>query len=243
MHLLFVDESGKRDERTFAMGGAVIAARDWQVLQERWDAALDRHGWPHEKEIKSHGTRIGEIPPPLADAVFDAIAGSPITCYVIFLRPLAGRTPYPDFFASDDDTYATGLTFLAERYQRFLSHEDSHGVMVLDSRRPEVDNRTRRFFERLRREGTPYVQLDRIVDSLLLGPSHHSLGLQVADLVVACTRAAQNAPPGDATRWYRQLLPRFARHPDTGELNGVGLVTFPARVKAEEQPSAKLFIS
>ena len=241
MHLLFVDESGKPDERTFAIGGVVVAAREWQVLQQRWDVALKEHSWPHDKEIKWHGIRTGEVPPALADAVFAAIAGSPIACYVVLLRPLAGKKSYPDFFESDEDTYATGLMFLAERYQRFLSREDSYGVMVLDSRRPEVDNRTRRFFERLKREGTPYVALDRIVDSLLLGPSHHSLGLQVADLVVACTRAAQNAPPGDATRWYKQLLPRFARHPDTGELDGVGLVTFPGRVKAEEPAPAKLF--
>ena len=241
MHLLFVDESGKPDERTFAVGGVVIAAQDWQVLQQRWDQALAEHGWPHDREIKWHGTRTGEVPPPLADSVYAAITGAPVVCHVVLLRPLAGTKAHPEFFESDEDTYATGLMFLAERYQRFLAHHDSHGVMVLDSRRPEVDNRTRRFFERLKREGTPYVRLDRIVDSLLLGPSHHSLGLQVADLVVACTRAAQNAPPGDATRWYKQLLPRFARHPDTGELDGVGLVTFPGRVKAEEAPPAKLF--
>ena len=241
MHLLFVDESGKPDERTFAVGGVVIAAPDWHVLQKRWDGALAEHGWPREKEIKWHGTRTGEVPPALADAVYAAIAGAPILCHVVLLRPLAGKKSDPEFFESDEDTYATALMFLAERYQRFLAHHDSYGVMVLDSRRPEVDDRTRRFFERLKREGTPYVRLDRIVDSLLLGPSHHSLGLQVADLVVACTRAAQNAPLGDATRWYKELLPRFARHPDTGALDGVGLVTFPGRVKAEEPAPAKLF--
>ena len=51
----------------------------------------------------------------------------------------------------------------------------------------------RRFFERLQREGTPYQQLDRIVDALFLGPSHYSVGLQAADLVVASTLAAQGA--------------------------------------------------
>ena len=87
--------------------------------------------------------------------------------------------------------------FLAERYQRFLSRVDSNGVIILDSRRPEVDERTRRFFERLKREGTPYVALDRIVDSLF-GPSHHSIGLQAADLVIASTLAARRGQ-GDAS--------------------------------------------
>ena len=98
-------------------------------------------------------------------------------------------------------------------------------MIIRDSRPPEVDERTRRFFERLKREGTPYVELDRIVDSLLLGPSHHSIGLQAADLVIASTLAARRGQ-GDASRWHKQLLPSFARHPDTGVVEGVGLVEF-----------------
>lgn len=182
------------------------------------------------------------MPPALADSVFAALAGAPLTCYVVLLRPLAGRQSHTRFFATDEATYATALMFLAERYQRFLSRTDSNGVIVLDSRRPEVDDRTRRFFERLQREGTPYVQLDRIVDSLLLGPSHHSLGLQIADLVVASTLAARRGQ-GDASRWHKQLLPLFATHPDTKVVDGVGLVEFPARAKGEAPAPSKLFTS
>jgi Protein of unknown function (DUF3800) len=163
-----------------------------------------------------------------------------VTCFVTILRPLAGRQKHPELLGSADDTYATALTFLAERFQRFLSRVDSHGVIIVDSRWREVDDRMRKFFDRLQREGTPFAELDRIVDSLLLGPSHFSLGLQVADLVVEATLAAQRAP-GDASRWFKQLRPRFARHPDTGELEGVGLKTFPPRGSGEEPALAKLF--
>ena len=133
------------------------------------------------------------MPPALADALFAAVAGAPVTCFVVVLRPLAGRKLNDGWFATDEDTYATALTFIAERFQRFLADHDSHGIMVVDSRRPEVDDRMRRFFERLQREGTPYQRLDRIVDALFLGPSHYSVGLQAADLVVASTLAAAAA--------------------------------------------------
>lgn len=76
--------------------------------------------------------------------------------------------------------------------------------------------------------------------TFVIGPSHHSIGLQVADLVVGSTLAAQRAP-GDATRWYKQLLPRFARHPDTSQVEGVGLKVFPDKVRMEEPPPTKLF--
>jgi Protein of unknown function (DUF3800) len=144
------------------------------------------------------------------------------------------------FFETDEDTYATALTFVAERFQRLLEDRDSYGVVVLDSRKREVDDRMRRFFERIQREGTAYRELNRIIDSLLLGPSHYSLGLQVADLVVATTLKAQRAP-GDATRWLKHLEPRFARHPVSGEIEGVGLKIYPAPPKGEEEAPSKLF--
>ena len=31
-------------------------------------------------------------------------------------------------------------------------------------------------------------------------------------------------------RWHKQLLPRFARHPDTGEVDGVGSKVFPSPI-------------
>ena len=240
MHILFLDESGKPSDRAFAVGGVAIPADEWSQLRAAWTAALAKHRWPVDREAKWHDIRTGNVPPALADDLFAALAESPITGFVVVLRPLAGRKQRDDLFATDEDTYATALTFLAERFQRFLADRDSHGIMVIDSRRPEVDDRMRRFFERLQREGTPYQQLDRIVDALFLGPSHYSIGLQAADLVVASTLAAQGEQ-GDAKRWHKQLLGRFATHPATGAVDGVGLKIYPSRLGPEE-PDAKLFI-
>jgi hypothetical protein len=78
------------------------------------------------------------------------------------------------------------------------------------------------------------------VDALFLGPSHYSVGLQAADLVVASTLAASGGQLGDASRWHKQLLARFARHPATGKVEGVGLKVYPSRLGGVE-PAAKLF--
>jgi Protein of unknown function (DUF3800) len=239
MHILFLDESGTPSDRTFAVGGVAVPADEWSKLRAAWTYALAKHRWPIDREAKWHGVRTGGVPPALADDLFGALADAPITCFVVVLRPLAGRKQRDDLFATDEDTYATALTFLAERFQRFLADRDSHGIMVIDSRRPEVDDRMRRFFERLQREGTPYQQLDRIVDALFLGPSHYSIGLQAADLVVASALAAQGEQ-GDAKRWHKQLLRRFATHPATGAIEGVGLKVYPGRLGPDE-PDAKLF--
>jgi hypothetical protein len=242
MYLLFVDESGRPDERAFAIGGIAVRADEWGLLRDRWLAALDAHGWPHDKEIKWHATRTGAVPPSLADHIFAALAASPITCFTVIIRPLAAKQRRRDLFRTAEDVYAQSLMWLAERYQRFLARGDSYGVVVVDSRRDEVDQRLRRFFERLQREGTPYLKLERIVDALLLGPSQHSIGLQCADLVAGSALASQRAS-GDALRWHKRLLPCFARHPDTGALEGVGLVMYPRKARIEDPPPAKLFTS
>ena len=62
----------------------------------------------------------------------------------------------------------------------------------------------------------------------MLGPSHYSVGLQCADLVVAATAAAERCV-GDGKRYFGRLRPRFAVHPATGSSDGVGLKRFPER--------------
>jgi hypothetical protein len=125
--------------------------------------------------------------------------------------------------------------FLAERFQHFLRQRDDYGVIVLDQRDGRQDDRLRRFFRRLAERGTPFMTLDRIVDPIMLSPSHHSLGIQAADLVVGpmLALARQDSPDMPAERvelareLHRRLLPCFARHPATGEIDGVGIKQFP----------------
>ena len=234
MHLLFLDESSRpdQDRGLFALGGIAVRDRDWPELKERWHGCLREHGWPLDREVKWHGIRKGEVPDALADAVFEALAAAPFTAYVAVMDLDTGPVAFPPaehaFFRSPGDVYGTALMFLAERFHHLLVEEDDFGIIVVDSRFKEEDARLRRFFGDLAEEGTPYVKLGRIVEGLFLGPSHFSIGLQCADLVVAVTAAGQRGV-GQGSGYFKKLLPRFARHPATGDLAGVGLKRFPER--------------
>jgi hypothetical protein len=233
MHLLFLDESGRTDEDgLFALGGIAVRDTDWPDIRRMWQGTLSGAGWPLDREIKWHGIRKGEVPPALADAVFAALAAAPFTAYVSLLDLELGRDREPDFFRSPEDVYATGLMFLAERFHHLLDSEDDLGLIVIDSRFREDDQRLRRFFFDLTKDGTPYMQLPRIIEGLFLGPSHYSIGLQCADLIVAMTANAERGP-GQGRRYLKKLLPRFATHPATGEIDGVGLKRFPDQVPRE----------
>src|SRR6202035_4081977 len=160
---------------------------DWPRLQRRWQETLSAAGWPLDREVKWHGIRKGEVPPPLADAGFNPLAAAPLTAYVCLLDLELGAEREPDFFGSAEDVYATGLMFLAERFHHLLDAADELGLIVVDSRFREDDQRLRRFFADLTKDGTPYVQLPRIIEGLFLGPSNYSIGLQCTDLIVAMT--------------------------------------------------------
>jgi Protein of unknown function (DUF3800) len=244
VHLLFLDESGRLDQGgLFALGGVAVRDADWAVLRAVWQGTLREHRWPLDREVKWHGIRKGEVPPALADAVFVALATAPFTAYVTVMDLDAGPEAFPPaehpYFRSPEDVYSTALMFLAERFQHQLAAADEFGIIVIDSRFQEKDARLRRFFGDLTEEGTPYMKLERIVEGLFLGPSHYSIGLQCADLVVAATVAAQRSI-GQGSGYFKRLLPRFARHPVTGELDGVGLKRFP-EAEPRERADRHLF--
>lgn len=231
MQLLFLDESGKLGEGgRFALGGIALRDRDWPELRDRWHETLAAHRWPLQRELKWHGIRTGEVPPALADAVYETLAAAPVTAYVAVMDTDRGPGEFPPaehaFFRSPEDVYATALMFLAERYQHLLTEEDDVGLIVVDSRFREDDARLRRFFADLTDEGTPYMKLGRIVECLFLAPSHFSVGLQCADLVVAATAASERGI-GLGGGYFKRLEPRFARHPQSGAIAGVGLKRFP----------------
>ena len=234
MYLLFLDEAGAPEDRDFVLGGVAVHASQWHHLRERWIAVAGADGRPVEAEVKWFNLkRTGQ----LAGLLADVLVESGVSSFVVVLRTKEGRAAAESLFASPDDVYATALMFVAERFQRFLAHHQDYGAIILDERQGAQDERLRRFFRRLVDNGTPYTRLERIVDPLLLSPSHHTLGIQAADLVAGSMLAVSRADAGrisakraaNARSVHERLLPTFARNPHTGTVEGVGIEWFPDR--------------
>jgi hypothetical protein len=232
VHLLFLDEAGTPVERDFVLGGVAVDVSRWHELRSRWGAVASAHSRPADAEVKwVNLNRTGQLAKQLADVLVEC----GVTAFVVELRPREGRIAAEALFATPDDVYATALMFVAERFQRFLVHRDDYGALILDHREGTQDERLRRFFRRLADNGTPYTRLERIVDPILLSPSHHTLGIQAADLVVGSSLSVSRARTSRisqkrgriAQEVHERLLPCFARHPHTGEIDGVGIKRFP----------------
>src|SRR5437899_933019 len=140
MWLLFLDESGRLDQDDlFALGGIAVRDRDWRLLRDSWQQTLAKHNWPPDRELKWHGVRSGGVPQDLADAMFATLTTAPFIAYVALLDLELGKEQFPEFFSTPEDTYATALMFLAERFHMLLEFEDDLGIIVIDSRFREDD--------------------------------------------------------------------------------------------------------
>jgi hypothetical protein len=232
VHLLCLDESGTPSQPRFVLGGVAIAAERWPELRSRWRELTSAGGRPPEAEVKWTNVRRNGC---LAGKLADLLVECGVTAFLVDVRSDEGRRVAPELFASPEDIYATALMLIAERFQRFLADRDGYGAVVLDQRERTQDERLRRFFGRLADSGTPFTGLERIVDPILLSPSHHSLGIQAADLLVGSALAlSREGGPGIsrervklARQLHERLSPCLARHPHTGEIEGVGIKRFP----------------
>ena len=138
MRLLFLDESGRLDQGgLFALGGIAIQDSEWSQLKELWQSTLRDASWPLDREVKWHGIRTGEVPPVIADALFEALARAPFTCYVAVMDLDRGPEEFPidefGYFQSPEDVYATALMFLAERFEHLLGDSVVASGLELDS--------------------------------------------------------------------------------------------------------------
>jgi hypothetical protein len=242
-HILFLDEAGHPDQPGFVLGGIAVEMARWQAVSRAW-ARRYRPVERPSSEVKWNTTRsLNGKAGRLARVLQDADA----TAFAVVIDTAASRTQAPKLFGTDAKQYATALMFVVERFQRLLERVDSHGMVVIDQRETVLDERLREFFARVSLRGTAYRTLDRVLTPILLTPSHHALGVQAADLVVGSLHALTR-PDGHvhvtperravAAELHAELLGCFDRHPDTGELEGVGIKRFPTPAP---RPTGKLF--
>ena len=122
--------------------------------------------------------------------------------------------------------------FLAERFHHLLDAEDDLGLIVVDSRFREDDRRLRRFFSDLTKDGTPVHAAP--ADRRRAVPRPEPLLDRPPVRRPDRRDDGECRPrPGQGRGYLRKLLPRFAVHPATGELDGVGLKRFPEQVPRE----------
>jgi hypothetical protein len=243
MHILFVDESGTPPKpgtsspKYFVVGGVIIPEGAWHRVRNsvlglklrrgvrgeiKWryfapendDAQNPMRGLPHDRrnQIRAEMLRILT-----SEASVKAIACvcSPAAAYEM----PSIKTP--------EDLYHGAYKPVTERFQYYLQDLSrsigarQYGIIVADHRNRQDDTRLRSHHQKLL-HGT---RITSLIEGLFLGPSHLSVGIQLADLVAGAVW--RRFESGDST-WYN-LLERSIRRNRTGSVDGHGIIKFPKK--------------
>lgn len=243
--MLFVDESGGTrippqphpESNYFAFGGIIIHSRRWA------DAFATVRGWclkyeiPHDAELKWRDLVRGSGPFSKLGVdqrwgfyrdVFASLAREQLAVgVVVIVDKYRSFTRHP-YINGPEDIYRRGFRYCLQRFLLFLSdHDDDEAAMVIaDKRSPGQDAPLQRHYVELMNSPVAWAkpagmaQIARIIEGLLMQDSSHSLGLQLADLLVG--GVLQRYRRRDE-RWYTAAEAILRRSP-SGQVSGYGLV-------------------
>lgn len=131
-----------------------------------------------------------------------------------------------------EDLYLYTYKGVSERFQYFLQDMERTvgsrqlGIMVADHRGKAQDDRLRSRHHALIDQNAPvFSTYANYVETLFLTPSHHSVGIQFADMVAGAIGRKFNSD--DAT-YFDRIEPSFRRSA-AGKVEGFGIVKFPTQ--------------
>lgn len=136
------------------------------------------------------------------------------------------------YVKDQEDLYHYTYKAVSERFQYFLQDmertvgERQLGLMVADHRGKPQDEGLRLRHHALVDENTPvFSTYSNYIETLFLTPSHHSVGIQFADMVAGAIGRHFNSRD---SRYFIPLDSAFRRSP-AGKVEGFGIVHFPRK--------------
>jgi hypothetical protein len=240
VHLLYVDESGKsgpRDPRqpAYILAGVIVSEAQWRDVEVDLAARVDLICLPprpanweiHAADI-AHGKRFakglsGNDKRALIEAVLSVIDAFDLRLEFVVIDKMAHLRKYANPLPYEVLAYR----FMIERFEYFLGnhHDQPLGMVVSDDQKGQEET-IRAAHSELRKKGSTYSQIDRIVETPFFAPSHASCMLQIADVCAyQCNRLlrAERAGLPVPGEWMR-LVPHIDHIPGRGY---VGFKSFP----------------
>ena len=243
MYILFADESGTpsppdkvKDGDLFVLGSIIIPEEVWGGMKDELAKLKVEYGVEGELKWRYFHKNRGPLKhlsldrqDELRERMYSLIRSrkSVTTIAVVVDQVSAYRQ---SSITTINDLYSRAYKVLSERFQYYLqdmqrsSGRATLGILVLDNRGPSDDKLLQDFHSRLLTGGGPYSSTyENFVEGLFIAPSHHSVGIQLADMIGGAIY--RNEAHGDA-RFYDQMSATLRRSPG-GKIEGFGI----ARVK------------
>lgn len=250
MYLCFIDESqtppkqGRDRPQYFVIAGVIIHENQWHDIASEFKALKQhpRFGIYGEVKWRFFGPNNASADNPFLHLDQETRDQFRSFMYQIITKRKAVkiiaciasvRAAYElDYVNDEEDLYMYTYKSISERFQYFLQDMERTvgskqlGIMVADHRGKKQDETLRNRHHDLVDQNSPiFSTYSHYVETLFLTPSHHSVGIQFADMVAGAIGRKFNSRD---SYFYDQIEPSFRRSP-RGEIDGFGIIKFPKR--------------
>jgi len=249
MHLCFVDESGSPpkpnkigNRKYFVIAGLIMHEAQWHGVAAEVRKLRLRADFQIKGEIKwryfgtentdkdnsvSHLSqeKRDEFRKELFSIITRRKSITIIAC--VADSEAAYKTAY---IKDQEDLYHFTYKPVSERFQYYLQDvsrtvgDKQLGIIVADHRGKAQDETFRKKHDDLVEAPGPFSsKYENYVETVFLTPSHHSVGIQLADMVAGAIGRAFNT---EENKFAEMLKPAFRAGPN-GKIMGFGIVKFP----------------
>ena len=244
MHTFYIDETGDHSLASinphypiFVLGGVVIDTRyhDNVITNDLYDLKMRILNQPN---LPLHLYSIKKIRPPFGRLKNKRTRNQFWAEMITLMRTwdysvIACAIDKPEFRRLHRDRawnpYYYALEVLLERFTFHLDESDTTGQMIVESRRPDLDQEFLRTVSNFMQNGTRSVDSDRLtrrIKDVNLHPKTANIaGLQLADFLMSPIGRHEIGKPANVG--WQIAVEKFRRHPDTGDYLGTGLIRKP----------------
>lgn len=249
MQILFLDESGTAPSRNavernpyFVLGGLIVPEAQWKSLQRdlrRLKAEYHVDGevkWryfiPHPLSHKV--TPLSHLDIPQLDELrmrlFNVIAS--YKSFRVLAAVVDTKSYYEKHPGRDaEDMYHDAFEAVCARFQYYLQDMQRattgspfYGMVVIDERNNQQNKQLDNFhFDLLNNHDSRRADYNNLVEGLFIAASHHSVGVQFADLVAGAVY--RKVSKGDSS--FYDVIRGNIRCRSNGDVNGYGIVSVP----------------
>lgn len=249
MQILFLDESGTAPAPNavdrnpyFVLGGLIVPEAQWKALQNdlrqlkaeygvkgevKWRYFIP-HPLSHKQTPLSHldTSKLDE----LRMRLFHVVAkykSFRVLAAVVDTRKYYEKHPERDA----EDMYHDAFEVICERFQYYLQDMQRattgspfYGMVVIDERNQQQNKQLDDFhYALLNNHDSHRADYNNLVEGVFIAASHHSVGVQFADLVAGAVY--RKVSRGDSS--FYDVIRGNIRCRSNGDVNGYGIISVP----------------
>ncbi len=219
----------RSNSRFYVLAGLTMSENDWSLISLRFEEVMRNYFPTNIPEVHTHEIVGRRVPFNNIDTnrllhdIGQFIRAAHITLFGIAID----KQEFINLgVGPPDHIVIRSVEEMVNRYHIFLQRNHTMGIMVSDASAVGFDTRIRQLYEYFRRQGTHFVQVRQIIDTIFFTPSETAIGIQLADFIGYAIRRHCEYRDSSLFDDIKQKFDTYA-----GEIHGFRIIPDPVRIR------------